>query len=75
MEWQELCDHPQLRNLSFKVETNRWGQLEMTPASNEHGIFQALIVQRLTRLGPQGHVISGCSVLTSAGGKLDRRLT
>ncbi|WP_133510389.1 Uma2 family endonuclease [Candidatus Thiosymbion oneisti] len=70
MEWQEICDHPQLRDLSFKVETNQWGHLEMTPASNEHGLFQALIVQWLARLGPQGRVISECSVLTSAGVKV-----
>ncbi len=70
MEWQEVCDHPQLRDLPFKVETNQWGHLEMTPASNEHGLFQALIVQRLAKLGAGGYAISECSVLTGAGVKV-----
>ena len=70
MEWQEICDHPQLRDLPFKVETNKWGHLEMTPASNEHGLYQALIVQWLAKLGTDGHAITECSVLTSAGVKV-----
>ncbi len=70
MEWQEICDHPQLRDLPFKVEINQWGHLEMTPASNEHGLLQALIVQWLARLGPQGRMVSECSLLTSAGVKV-----
>jgi Uma2 family endonuclease len=70
MEWQEVCDHPQLRDLPFKVETNKWGHLEMTPASNEHGLYQALIVQWLARLGAGGHAVTECSVHTSAGVKV-----
>lgn len=70
MEWQEICDHPQLRDLPFKVETNKWGHLEMTPASNEHGLYQALIVQWFAKLSAEGHAISECSVLTSAGVKV-----
>jgi len=38
MNWQEICEHPTLRELPFKVETNQWGKIEMCPASNEHSL-------------------------------------
>ncbi len=31
MNWQEVCDHPQLRNLSFKIELNEDGKIIMSP--------------------------------------------
>ncbi len=31
MNWQEVCEHPELKDLSFKIELNRQGQLIMTP--------------------------------------------
>jgi hypothetical protein len=70
MEWQEICDHPQLRNLPSEVETNKWGHLEMTPASNEHGLYRAPIVHWHAKAAADGHIISECSVLTSAGAKV-----
>jgi Uma2 family endonuclease len=70
MEWQEICDSPLFRDLPFKVETNRWGHIEMTPASNEHGLYQAQLVERLAALGRGGHPITECSVQTSAGVKV-----
>jgi len=35
MNWQEICEHPALRELPFKIETNQWGKIEMCPASLE----------------------------------------
>ena len=39
MNWQEVCDDPHLQDLPYKVELNRFGQILMSPASNEHGYF------------------------------------
>ncbi len=36
MEWREVIEHPSLKNLPFKIETNEWGQIEMTPTSHAH---------------------------------------
>jgi hypothetical protein len=38
MRWQEICDHPCLRDLPFKLETDRWGHIVMSPASNRHSL-------------------------------------
>lgn len=70
MNWQEVCEHPVLRDIPFKVETNQWGKIEMSPATNEHGIYQALIIESLVRLSHAGRPISECSIQTDHGVKV-----
>lgn len=45
INWQEICEHPVFRDIPFKAETNQWGKIEMSPAMNEHGLYQALIIE------------------------------
>jgi len=33
MNWQEVCEIPQLKNLPFKIELNEYGRIVMPPAS------------------------------------------
>ncbi|MBF0101221.1 MAG: Uma2 family endonuclease [Desulfobacterales bacterium] len=42
----------------------------MSPATNEHGIYQAKIVTIISRLTERGIIISECSVLTTEGVKV-----
>jgi Uma2 family endonuclease len=70
MNWQEICDHPILREIPFKIETNKWGKIEMSPASNEHGLYQVLIIEFLLKLCKGGRPISECSIQTSEGVKV-----
>jgi hypothetical protein len=70
MEWTEICENKALQNLPFKIQTDRWGNIVMSPASNEHGIFQAKIVAALSRLLDSGTIISECSVGTEEGVKV-----
>jgi len=37
MQWSDVIDNPLLQNLPFKIELNRFGNILMTPASNQHG--------------------------------------
>ena len=34
MTWEEIINDPTLQNLPFKIETNRFGQILMSPATN-----------------------------------------
>lgn len=70
MNWAEICENPLLRNLPYKIQTDKWGNLVMSPATNEHGIYQARIVQLLGKLRKKGMVISECSVQTPQGVKV-----
>nr|VFJ47685.1 MAG: Putative restriction endonuclease [Candidatus Kentron sp. DK]VFJ51255.1 MAG: Putative restriction endonuclease [Candidatus Kentron sp. DK] len=70
MDWQEICDNPVFHDLPFRVETNQWGKIEMSPATNEHGIYQMAIGEWLIALSKKGRPISKCSVQTTKGVKV-----
>lgn len=70
MNWQALCDDPLLKDLPFKFETNRWGKIEMSPATNKHGFFQSLIAQWLLKSAPDGYPITECIIQTADGVKV-----
>ena len=67
MEWQEVCEHPSLRNLPFKIELNEEGQVLMTPVKVYHSAFQG----KIARLLPEkGVVLSECAVKMEKGTKV-----
>ncbi|MDB5341535.1 MAG: Uma2 family endonuclease [Planctomycetaceae bacterium] len=70
MRWAEVVENPRLQNLPFKIETDRVGQIVMSPASNRHGIVQNKIGAILTYSKPDGEAISECSVETPEGVKV-----
>lgn len=70
MGWTDICEDPQLRDLPYKIQTDKWGNIVMTPATNEHGIYQAKIVTLISKLVEQGTLISECSIQTSEGVKV-----
>ncbi len=67
MEWQEVVAHPSLQDLPFKIETNQWGQIVMTPASGKHGRYQGRIIELFLRLGEWGRVFPECPIKTPEG--------
>jgi Uma2 family endonuclease len=70
MNWVSICENPLLANLPYKIQTDKWGNIVMSPATNRHGIFQAKIVALLSRIMQRGTVITECSVETSEGTKV-----
>ncbi len=70
MEWTEAINNPFLKDLPFKIELNKWGQLLMSPASNNHGIRQSDIVIKLYNCKKSGQVITECSITTPQGVKV-----
>jgi Uma2 family endonuclease len=70
MNWQEICSHPALADLPFKLETDRWGHIVMSPASNRHSRLQSLIARLLDRAMTGGEAFVECSVATLDGIKV-----
>lgn len=70
MQWEQICKDPILQNLPFKIETNEWGQIVMSPATNKHGYLQGMIALLLYKLLSGGKVITECSIQTSKGVKV-----
>lgn len=70
MQWAEVVNNPYFENLPFKIELNRYGKIEMTPASNRHGHLQFQIGTLLKRKLKKGEVLIECSVQTTEGVKV-----
>jgi Uma2 family endonuclease len=70
MNWQEVCEHPSLKDLPFKVETNEYGQIVMTPVNNLRGILRGEIGYKLSPSFSTGHVLSSAAIRTSKGTKV-----
>lgn len=70
MEWAEVINDPNLKNLPFKIELNRFGKLLMSPASNKHGLMQGKLSQLVGNKNSSGQVITECSIQTPEGTKV-----
>jgi Uma2 family endonuclease len=70
MTWDEILNDPILRDLPFKIETNKFGQILMSPASNKHGNLQFKTGREIDRVKKRGEVIIECSIQTSDGVKV-----
>ncbi|MGC8495551.1 MAG: Uma2 family endonuclease [Syntrophobacteraceae bacterium] len=70
MKWCEVVEHPSLKDLPFKIETNEWGKIMMAPASYSHGVYQGEIEAWLRKLSKEGRVSPECPVETSKGTKV-----
>lgn len=67
MQWREVCEHPSLQNLPFKIELNEKGQILMSPVKVYHSAFQG----KITRLLPDnGIVLPECAIKTTKGTKV-----
>jgi Uma2 family endonuclease len=67
MQWSEVIADPALRDLPYKIELNKWGIIEMSPASNWHALTQGDLVVLLRRFFQFGRAFVECSVQTSDG--------
>jgi len=67
VKWREVVDNPFFRDIPYKVELNKFGQILMSPASNRHGILQNKVARGIEHNKRSGVVIIECSILTSEG--------
>lgn len=67
VKWRELINNPFFRDMPYKIELNKFGQILMSPASNRHGAFQYKVGREIERVKNSGVVITECSILTGEG--------
>jgi Uma2 family endonuclease len=70
LTWEEVCADPNLDDLPYKIETNEWGQIVMSPTRLKHGGFQAEIAHQLKQQPASGKVVTEAAVKTSKGTKV-----
>ncbi len=70
MEWREVVEHPSLKDLPFKIETNSEGYIMMVAAKNKHREYQARISEWFVLFGEGGRTVSECNIETSDGTRI-----
>jgi Uma2 family endonuclease len=69
MTWADVCAHPVLRALPFKIEQDRYGRIVMSPPFARHAKRQYRIA-RLLEDALGGTPATECPVMTSDGVKV-----
>ena len=68
--WQEICDDPVLADLPYKIESDQWGNVIMSPpAGADHCDYQGEILATLLRIMPKGLVRAEYPLQTNKGVK------
>ena len=70
MNWQEVCEHPSLKDLPFKIELDELGKIIMSPVKIYHSILQGEIEFILRSLLKEGRTLPECAIKTSKGTKV-----
>ncbi|HEV8543560.1 MAG TPA: Uma2 family endonuclease [Verrucomicrobiae bacterium] len=68
--WAEILDDPELAKVPGRIETDRYGNIIMSPPpAPNHGNFQIEVGHLLRQLLPNGRTISECPISTADGVK------
>jgi Uma2 family endonuclease len=70
MNWQEICEHPSLQNLPFKIELNEHGEIIMNAVRVTDSLYQGEIEFLLRSLLKKGKTLPECAIKTSKGTKV-----
>ncbi|PEN08799.1 hypothetical protein CRI93_03320 [Longimonas halophila] len=68
--WEDVCNDPTLQDLPYKIETNAYGQIVMSPTHLKHGAFQSTIATQLMNCTSDGRVVTEAAVETEDGIKV-----
>ena len=71
MTWEQMCDDPNLRDLPYKIEQDRYGRIVMSPPPKaDHSWHQGEIARRLGALLPDWAILVECGLDTPEGVKV-----
>jgi hypothetical protein len=70
MTWQEIVSNKDLANLPFKIETNEFGQVVISPTKYIHGIYQARLVELIKQFLMNGITSTETAIATRKGVKV-----
>jgi Uma2 family endonuclease len=70
MDWKEVTENPNLRDLPFKIELDEYGQIIMNPVKLGHSAYRGEIGRIMNNLRDDGIVLMECAVWTRKGTKV-----
>ena len=68
--WDKLCRDPSLNDLPYKVETNKRGQLILTPTSTQRSRHMSAIMRALSEHAPEDSSLPSFAIATPLGVKV-----
>ena len=68
--WEQVLDDPSLQDLPYKVETNKQGQIILSPHKLKHSRAQSAIVNLLDDLLEEGETFVEAAIETNDGVKV-----
>src|SRR6184192_3812395 len=70
MTWAEICEDELLATLPYRIESDRWGNIVMSPPPrSRHGEYQTEIAMLLREKMRDGRSITECPIRTEEGVK------
>jgi Uma2 family endonuclease len=70
MTWAEICEDKALAALPYRVESDRWGNIVMSPPPrSRHAEYQGEIAVLLRQMLPAGRSVPECPIQTEEGVK------
>lgn len=70
MNWQEVCNRPELQNLPYKIELDAQGRIVMSPSKVYHSALQGEIAALLRLHRNDGKILTECAIQTRQGTKV-----
>jgi len=70
MNWEQVCAHPSLTDLPFKIELDEYGKIVMNAVRVSHALYQGEIEFLLRSLLKTGKAIPVCAIKTRKGTKV-----
>lgn len=70
MNWQQICENPNFKDLPYKIELSERGQILMSPARLAHGAYQSEIVKKMAEFLSYGKIVTECAIRTVKGTKV-----
>ena len=68
--WQEICNDPVLADLPYKIESDQWGNVIMSPSAGaDHCDHRSEIIVTLSQLLPRGRARTEYPLQTNKGVK------
>ena len=70
MNWQEVCNRPELQNLPYKIELDGQGRIVMSPSEVYQSALQGEIAALLRLHRNDGKILTECAIQTRQGTKV-----
>ena len=70
LTYEDICNDPHFANLPYKIETDEFGRIIMSPHRMQHGNYQSKIDRQMAQLRPEWEGVIEAAIRTNGGTKV-----